>query len=61
MGLGASFGSQLRRWRVAVDVSLAELARRTHYSKGYLSKIETGTRPPTRVNRKVVLAGHEVF
>ena len=43
----ASFGSQLRRWRVAVDVSLAELARRTHYSKGYLSKLETGARPPT--------------
>lgn len=47
MDLGAPFGPQLRRWRAAVDVSLAELARRTHYSKGYLSKIETGTRPPT--------------
>ena len=47
MELGAPFGPQLRRRRAAVEVSLAELARRTHYSKGYLSKIETGARPPT--------------
>jgi len=47
MELGAPFGPQLRHRRTAVDVSLTELARRTHYSKGYLSKIETGARPPT--------------
>ncbi|MBO4255751.1 helix-turn-helix domain-containing protein [Streptomyces griseorubiginosus] len=28
-------------------MSLADLARRTHYSKGYLSKIETGVKPVT--------------
>ncbi|WP_149262021.1 helix-turn-helix domain-containing protein [Actinomadura sp. K4S16] len=36
------FGSELRRLRQAVGWSLAELSRRTNYSKGYLSKIETG-------------------
>lgn len=36
------FGSELRRLREAAGWSLAELARRTNYSKGYLSKIETG-------------------
>ena len=45
--MSESFGSELRRWRATVDLSLAELARCTHYSKGYLSKIETGVRPPT--------------
>lgn len=28
-------------------MSLADLARATHYSKGYLSKLETGAKPPT--------------
>ncbi|TDB83275.1 XRE family transcriptional regulator [Actinomadura sp. KC216] len=39
------FGEELRRLRMASGLSLAELARRAHYSKGYLSKIESGTRP----------------
>jgi len=30
---------------MADQVSLGELARRTHYSKGYLSKVEMGLRP----------------
>ncbi|MGW0362858.1 nSTAND1 domain-containing NTPase [Streptomyces sp. NPDC002990] len=42
-----SFSAQLRRRRVAGGLSLADLARRTHYSKGYLSKIETGAKPVT--------------
>jgi len=47
MDVSGHFGPQLRRWRTEADLSLAELARRTHYSKGYLSKIETGVRPPS--------------
>ncbi|MBB5959585.1 transcriptional regulator with XRE-family HTH domain [Saccharothrix tamanrassetensis] len=41
-----TFGSELRRRRVAAGVSLAQLAKLLHYSKGYLSKIETGGRQP---------------
>jgi hypothetical protein len=36
------FGTELRRRRRAAGVSLAGLAAEVHYSKGYLSKIETG-------------------
>ncbi|MFE9839095.1 helix-turn-helix domain-containing protein [Streptomyces sp. NPDC005551] len=41
----SSFGSALRELRLARGLSLADLARITHYSKGYLSKIETGRKP----------------
>ncbi|WP_045301746.1 nSTAND1 domain-containing NTPase [Saccharothrix sp. ST-888] len=41
------FGAQLRELRAARRVSLSELARLIHYSKGYLSKIENGTKPAT--------------
>ncbi|WP_180903779.1 helix-turn-helix domain-containing protein [Nonomuraea indica] len=34
-------GARLRRLRQARGLSLNELARRTHYTKGYLSKVET--------------------
>ncbi|MET9731121.1 helix-turn-helix domain-containing protein [Streptomyces sp. NPDC006458] len=43
----ASFPAQLRRLRRERGLSLADLARHTHYSKGYLSKIETGAKPAT--------------
>jgi transcriptional regulator with XRE-family HTH domain len=39
------FGTELRRLRQAARLSLSELAREVHYSKGYLSKIEAGARP----------------
>jgi len=39
-----SFGSELRRRRLAAGLSLNALAQQLHYSKGYLSKIETGAR-----------------
>jgi transcriptional regulator with XRE-family HTH domain len=39
------FAEQLRRSRLAAGLSLSELARRVHYSKGYLSKVETGAKP----------------
>ena len=59
-----TFGSELRRRRVAAGISLAQLARLLHYSKGYLSKIETGVRQPaTKLARQadVVLdAGGEL-
>lgn len=41
------FGAELRRVRLAAGLSLGELARIMHYSKGYLSKIETGRKPAT--------------
>ncbi|MFD0722583.1 nSTAND1 domain-containing NTPase [Streptomyces globosus] len=49
-GAGAaarSFPAQLRRLRAERGLSLAGLARQTHYSKGYLSKIETGVKRVT--------------
>lgn len=36
------FGAALQRWRTRRGLSLAGLAARVHYSKGYLSKIENG-------------------
>ncbi|GAA4531028.1 helix-turn-helix domain-containing protein [Amycolatopsis samaneae] len=42
----ATFGAELRRRRRAAGLSLTELAERTHYSKGYLSKVETGAATP---------------
>ncbi|MEU5633162.1 nSTAND1 domain-containing NTPase [Streptomyces rishiriensis] len=41
------FPTQLRRLRRQRGLSLADMARRTHYSKGYLSKIETGAKRVT--------------
>ncbi|MEU6061228.1 helix-turn-helix domain-containing protein [Streptomyces sp. NPDC047097] len=43
----ADFPAELRRLRMRRGLSLSDLARRTHYSKGYLSKIETGAKPVT--------------
>lgn len=42
-----AFPTQLRRLRQQRGLSLADLARQTHYSKGYLSKIETGAKRAT--------------
>ncbi|MGE7438932.1 nSTAND1 domain-containing NTPase [Kitasatospora sp. NPDC001175] len=46
-GAECEFGARLRELRAARQVSLSELARLIHYSKGYLSKIENGTKPAT--------------
>ncbi|WP_280117724.1 WD40 repeat domain-containing protein [Streptomyces ficellus] len=43
----ASFAARLRRLRLQRGLSLADMARQTHYSKGYLSKIETGAKRVT--------------
>ncbi|TDB90724.1 helix-turn-helix transcriptional regulator [Actinomadura sp. 7K534] len=42
-----AFGTELRRRRLAVGLSLSQLAARIHYTKGYLSKIETGRKLPS--------------
>jgi len=39
------FGSELRRRRLEAGLSLAGLAAQVHYSKSYLSKVETGQKP----------------
>lgn len=39
------FGNRLRRVRLEKGMSLATLAKLTNYSKGYLSKVESGLRP----------------
>ncbi|MEV5849666.1 helix-turn-helix transcriptional regulator [Streptomyces sp. NPDC051985] len=43
------FAEALRVRREAAEISLAELARRVHYSKSYLSRVENGLRPPGRL------------
>ncbi|MCX4782160.1 helix-turn-helix domain-containing protein [Streptomyces sp. NBC_01264] len=64
-GTAAAFPAQLRRLRVERGLSLGDLARRTHYSKGYLSKIETGAKPVTldvaRSCDRVLGAGGELL
>lgn len=47
VGAEAGFGEALRQLRTRRGLSLAELSRLTHYSKGYLSNIENGRKPPT--------------
>ena len=44
---GASFGQAVRRHRQAAGLSLDGLAKRVAYVKSYISKIETGQKPPT--------------
>ncbi|MFE0459605.1 helix-turn-helix domain-containing protein [Kitasatospora sp. NPDC058965] len=41
------FGHELRRLRTQQGVSLKALSEMTHYSKGYLSRVETGARAAT--------------
>ncbi|MFF4525746.1 helix-turn-helix domain-containing protein [Streptomyces bluensis] len=41
------FGPELRRLRLAAGLTLTQLASSVHYSKGQLSKIETGQKRPT--------------
>jgi tetratricopeptide (TPR) repeat protein len=47
-GSVAEFGIEMRRLRMRREMSLAGLADRVHYDKGYLSKIETGRLPANR-------------
>jgi transcriptional regulator with XRE-family HTH domain len=42
------FGEELRRRRLAADLTLTCLARMVHYSKGQLSKVERCLKPPSR-------------
>ncbi|MBX7468248.1 helix-turn-helix domain-containing protein [Streptomyces sp. MAG02] len=41
------FGEELRRRRLAADLSLEQLGRRVHYSKAQLSKVERGLKRPS--------------
>ena len=41
------FGEELRRKRLAADLSLAQLADIVHYSKAQLSKVERGIKTPS--------------
>jgi transcriptional regulator with XRE-family HTH domain len=42
------FGAELRRLRTKAGLSLTRMAGLVHYSKGHLSKIETGHKQPVR-------------
>lgn len=42
------FGAELRRRRLAADLTLTGLAQRVHYSKAQLSKVERGIKRPSR-------------
>ncbi|SHF83072.1 helix-turn-helix domain-containing protein [Streptoalloteichus hindustanus] len=44
--MAESFGELLREHRAAAGLSLDQLAKRVHYSKGHLSKIENGLKAP---------------
>jgi hypothetical protein len=46
-GVGGHFGRQVRKERLAHGWSLPELAQRTGYDAGHLSRVENGKRPPT--------------
>ncbi|GLZ43597.1 helix-turn-helix transcriptional regulator [Actinokineospora sp. NBRC 105648] len=47
MAIPEPFGPRLRAMRVARGLSLSEFARRTFYSKGHVSRIETGVARPS--------------
>jgi hypothetical protein len=42
-----AFGPRLRELRTVRGISLSELARRIYFSKGYVSRIETGAQTPS--------------
>ncbi|MFT7840988.1 helix-turn-helix transcriptional regulator [Saccharothrix sp. BKS2] len=44
--MSGSFGELLRECRVAAGLSIGQLAKRVHYSKGYLSKVENDLKLP---------------
>lgn len=53
MALNDDLGPQLRSARLARGLSLREMAGLVHYTKGYLSKVETGQRvPPEELARQ---------
>ncbi|WP_112263039.1 helix-turn-helix domain-containing protein [Lentzea terrae] len=45
--MAETFGELLRERRIAAGLSMGQLAKLIHYSKGYLSKIENDVKPPT--------------
>lgn len=51
-----SFGAELRRFRQTAGMSLTDLSAKTHYSRGYLSKIENGH---VLITRKIAQAADD--
>ena len=45
--MSLSFGAELRLRRLAAGVSLTAFAKKIHYSKSFLSKVENGTKQPS--------------
>jgi transcriptional regulator with XRE-family HTH domain len=43
----STFGEKLRRTRLDRGLSLTKLAQVAHYNKGYLSRLESGQKPPS--------------
>ncbi len=62
--MAENFGELLRERRLAAGLSMGQLAKLVHYSKGYLSKIENGLKPPNtafaRQCDSVLAAGGEL-
>lgn len=54
----SEFGAELRRRRLSQGMSLAAMASAVHFTKGYLSKVETGK---VRVNRELAEACDRFF
>ncbi|MDF5756204.1 helix-turn-helix transcriptional regulator [Spongiactinospora sp. TRM90649] len=46
--MSTEFGRELRRRRLAAGLSLRELSDGVRFDRGYLSKVETGVRAPSR-------------
>jgi transcriptional regulator with XRE-family HTH domain len=44
----ADFGLRLRKWRLAAGLTQAELGRRLAYDHSFISRVERGSRWPTR-------------
>lgn len=43
----STFGEKLRRTRLDRGLSLTQLSQLAHYNKGYLSRLESGQKPPS--------------
>ncbi len=50
-----TFGARVSRWRRALGLSQAELARRAGYTRGYVWNIEHAQRQPAAVTRERLL------
>jgi transcriptional regulator with XRE-family HTH domain len=63
---GDKFRSRLRCWRASEELTLADLADLTGYSKPYLSRVERGERSPSpkakvTMARRLGVAVRDIF